>query len=99
MEAGDRASASGACVSSETTSSSSSSSSSVTGEQTPSMDQTRNADTALAVPLTIPEKRSGSELQSEGQVAKKTRTVLHTTITPVTQVVTKKRDERCSRLQ
>ena len=90
MEADGRARTPDACVSSETTSSSSSSSSSTTGEQTPTMDHTCNAETALAIPLTIPEKRSGSELQSEGQVAKKTRTVMHTTIAPVTQVVTKR---------
>ena len=51
-----------------------------------------STSTTLAVPVTqqYAEKRPGEVLSAESSVSKRTRTVLHTTITPVTKIVTKK---------
>ena len=71
-----------ACAANQTISSSS------TALSIPTM---ASSSTALVVPNTISEKRGGSELSPTSfPIGKKTRTVMHTTITPVTSVVTKK---------
>ena len=50
-----------------------------------------SSSTALAVPGTMSEKRGSADLAADGApVGKRTRTVMHTTITPVTKLVTKK---------